>query len=59
MQLSIYNIIGEEISVLINELKEAGYYSINFDASNLNSGIYLYKLEADGMIKVNKMQFLK
>ncbi len=59
VKLSVYNIIGEEISVLINELKESGYYSVNFDASNLNSGIYLYKLEADGMIKVNKMQLLK
>jgi hypothetical protein len=59
VKLAVYNIIGEEVSLLINEFKEAGIFNVNFDASKLNSGIYLYKLEADGIIKVNKMQLIK
>jgi hypothetical protein len=44
--LSVYNVAGEEIAKLFNEAKSIGYYRVEFDASNLPSGIYFYQLRA-------------
>ena len=44
VRLSVLNILGEEIKVLLNEEKEAGYHSIDFNASDLPSGVYFYKI---------------
>ena len=57
--LKVYNILGQEVSTLVNGFTEAGIHSINFDASNLNSGIYLYKLEAGPYSYVRKMTLIK
>ena len=45
VRLSVLNILGEEIKVLLNEQKEAGYHSIDFNASDLPSGVYFYRLQ--------------
>jgi len=45
--LKIYDVLGNEITSLINEYKPAGNYSVNFDASNLSSGIYIYVLRVN------------
>ncbi len=58
--LKIYNILGQEIRTLINnELKTAGKYTIDFNASNLPSGVYLYRLQAGDFVQVKKMMLLK
>jgi hypothetical protein len=57
--LKVYNILGQEVSTLVNGFTEAGIHSINFDASNLNSSIYLYKLEAGQYSYVRKMTLIK
>ena len=44
VKLTLYNILGEEIKTLANEFKESGAYTINFDAADLNSGIYIYRI---------------
>ncbi len=44
VKLTVYNLLGKEISTLVNEEKPAGEYEIKFDASNLSSGVYYYKL---------------
>jgi N-acetylneuraminic acid mutarotase len=59
MRLSILNILGEEIKILLNEEKEAGYHSIDFNASNLPSGVYFYKLVAKDFISTKKMMLVK
>ncbi len=46
--LKIYDILGKEVFLLINETKEAGYYTTEFDGSNLSSGVYFYRIIAEG-----------
>lgn len=59
VKLSIYNLLGEEIEVLVNEVQNSGTYAINFDAANYSSGIYLYVLKTSSNIITKKMTFLK
>jgi uncharacterized delta-60 repeat protein len=59
VSLKVYNILGQEIKTLLNEYREAGSYTVNFDASNLNSGVYIYKLETGSFSEVKKMTLLK
>lgn len=59
VRMSILNILGEEIRVLLNEEKEAGYHSIDFNASDLPSGIYFYRIQAGNFIDTKKMLLLK
>jgi hypothetical protein len=46
VELRIYDILGREIEMLVNEEQEAGYYEINFNAAKLSSGIYFYRIQA-------------
>lgn len=61
--LKVYDILGGEVATLVNEYKEAGYHSVQFNASsiknNLPSGIYYYKLTAGTKVLMNKMMLLK
>lgn len=58
--LSVFNTKGELINSLVNEKKTAGNHSVNFNAENLNSGIYFYKLSVDGKaVQSKKMMMLK
>ena len=57
--LSIYNIVGEKVATLINEYKNAGSFTVNFNASQLSSGVYFYELKADANRLVKKMTLLK
>jgi hypothetical protein len=64
--LKIYNSLGQEVKTLVNEKKDIGYYSVEWDASNITSGIYFYRLEATStsdpgrsFTQVKKMILLK
>ncbi|MCK6613539.1 MAG: T9SS type A sorting domain-containing protein [Ignavibacteriaceae bacterium] len=58
--LKIYNTLGQEVAVLINgETMEAGVHTKAFDAGNLTSGVYMYKITAGGFTSVRKMMFIK
>jgi len=57
--LKIYDVLGNTVSTLVNENKEAGKYNITFDASNLTSGIYFYSINAGGFTQVKKMMLVK
>ncbi len=59
VKLSIYSVIGEEAAVLVDGIVQAGFYEITFDASNLPSGVYFYRLQAGSFIKTKKMLLLK
>lgn len=57
--LRIYNVLGQEVSTLINGIVEAGAHNVEFNASNLSSGIYYYRLETNGLTSMKKMMLLK
>jgi len=51
--------LGSVVTELVNEEKEAGSYEVNFNASNLSSGIYLYRIETGGFVETKKMILLR
>jgi hypothetical protein len=57
--LKIFNALGEEIKTLVNEEKHVGSYEINWNAVNLPSGVYFYRLQAGSFVKTKKMILLK
>ena len=57
--LKVYDPIGSVVAELVSEEKEAGKYEIDFNASNLSSGVYFYKIEAGDFIQIKKMLLLK
>ncbi|MCB9247996.1 MAG: T9SS type A sorting domain-containing protein [Ignavibacteriales bacterium] len=57
--LKIYDVLGKEINTLVSKNQSAGNYLIQFDASNLTSGIYYYQLTLDDYKKTNKMVLLR
>lgn len=57
--LKVYDLLGNEVATLVNEEKSAGIYNVNFNASNLSSGIYYYKLTAGNNSSVKKMILLR
>jgi len=59
VKLAVYNILGREVAVLINEAKPAGTHTVNFDASRLTSGIYICRIETAGKVQSKKLTLLK
>ncbi len=59
VKLTVYDILGKEVSTLVNNFLNAGEYNFQFNASNLASGIYLYRLESTNFVKTNKMLLMK
>jgi len=59
VKLSVYNLVGEEVAVLVNGFRQAGTFEVNFDASNLSTGVYLYKLQSANSVQTMKMMLLK
>ncbi|MDA3885304.1 MAG: T9SS type A sorting domain-containing protein [Candidatus Delongbacteria bacterium] len=59
VELNVYNINGQLVFELVNGNKEVGLHTVNFDASNFNSGMYFYTLEANGMSITKKMILTK
>jgi uncharacterized delta-60 repeat protein len=57
--LKVYDVLGNEVANLVNEEKDRGVYSINFDASALASGMYLYRLQAGSFIETKKLILIK
>jgi subtilisin family serine protease len=63
VKLIVYNLLGEEVAVLVNQALEAGVHTVNFSVESvragLQSGVYIYKLESNGFVQSKKMTLLK
>ncbi len=59
VNLEIFNSLGQKVRTLVNSTKEAGNYTVSFDAGNLSSGVYLYKLSAGKFSQTRKMILMK
>jgi hypothetical protein len=59
VNLTVYNLLGQEVTTLVASTLGAGRYSIQFDASKLASGVYVYRLAADNFVKASKMMLIK
>jgi hypothetical protein len=57
--LKIYDIIGREIKTLVNEVKQTGYYTVDFNGSSLASGVYFYRIQSGDFISVKRMVLIK
>jgi hypothetical protein len=59
VKLVVYDILGKEVTTLVNDHRTAGTHSVEFNASNLASGVYLYRIEAGDFRDVKKMMLIK
>ncbi len=59
VKLTVFDITGREVAVLVNKSMGAGYYNVDWDASNLSSGIYIYQIETGSFTNIKKMVLLK
>lgn len=57
--LKIYDILGREVKTLVSEQQEAGHYIVEFNAQNFSSGVYFYKIVANGLTESKKLVFVK
>jgi hypothetical protein len=59
VQLEVFDVLGKKVASLVNSKQAAGDYSVLFDASNLSSGVYFYRLQAGNFVQTKKMLFIK
>ena len=59
VKLNVYNLLGENVTTLVNSFQKAGQHEVSFNASNLASGVYFYKLEAGTQTSIKKMILMK
>ncbi|MFA7361958.1 MAG: T9SS type A sorting domain-containing protein, partial [Candidatus Kapaibacterium sp.] len=59
VKLRIYDVLGREVRTLVNEVKAAGYHTVDFDGSQFSSGVYFYRIETNGFSDIRKMMLIK
>ena len=59
VSLKVYDLLGKEVATLVNEMKQPGFHTADFNASNLASGIYFYRIDAGEFTSVKKMMLVK
>ena len=59
VSLKVYDVLGKEVANLVNEVKAAGSYAVEFNGANLSSGIYYYRIESGSFVNVKKMVLIK
>jgi hypothetical protein len=57
--IKVFDVLGREILTLVNDVKQPGYYTIDFDGSNIASGVYFYKMESGAFTDVKKFMLIK
>jgi len=59
VELAVYNILGQQVATLVNEVKQPGIYTVQFDASRVPSGVYFYRMKAGSFTSTRSMIVLK
>ncbi|MEL6823422.1 MAG: DUF4397 domain-containing protein, partial [Calditrichota bacterium] len=59
VQIAVYNTLGQQVALLVNQQQQAGTYEVKFDATNLTTGVYIYRIEAGSFNSVRKMMLVK
>jgi len=59
VNIAVFNILGEKVANLVNSIQKAGNYELSFDATNLSSGMYIYRMESGNYVSIKKMMILK
>ncbi len=59
VSIKIFDILGREVEVLVDEIKDAGFYNVLFDASKLTSGVYFYSMQTENYSNIKKLVLLK
>lgn len=57
--LTVYNVLGQQVALLVDQSQAAGRYNVRFNASNLASGMYLYRLSTGDFVQTKSMLFIK
>ncbi len=57
--LKVFNILGQEVATLVNQIQKAGTYKVDFNATSLASGVYLYRIESNNFTQTKKMILMK
>jgi hypothetical protein len=57
--LKVYNMLGQEVATLVNQQQQAGNYNVNFNATRLASGVYMYRIQSGSFSSTKKMTYLK
>jgi len=55
----VYDALGSEVATILADTKEAGYHQLQFDATNLHSGIYFYQMQAGDFVETKRMVLMK
>jgi hypothetical protein len=59
VKISVYDLLGHEVAILVDGMRSAGTHKVQFDGSNMSSGIYFYKLQSEGKVISKKMALIK
>ncbi|NIR49148.1 T9SS type A sorting domain-containing protein [candidate division KSB1 bacterium] len=59
VSIKLYDILGRRVATLVDDEYQVGIYNISFDASDLASGVYVYRIQADGFVATRKLMLLK
>ena len=59
VSIKVYNLLGQEVATVVNEVRDAGVHTVSFDASELSAGVYLYVMQSGNFMTTNRMTLLK
>jgi|GEM_PF-1130807 len=59
VELKVFSVLGEEMVTLVNDVRDAGYYSVKWEAEGMAAGVYIYQIKFNGAVNSKKMMYLK
>ena len=59
ISIKVYDVTGREVAALVDKMQDAGYYTVEFDGSNLASGVYFYRMNAGNFSDIKKIILIK